>query len=361
MKKICFFLGDVTKSGGTERVSVMIANELAVCGKYEVCILSLCEQCKAPFYTIHKTIKRYKLGDKWLQPGPGYLPLIPKLRHFLKEQRIDLILDVDIVLDVLSIPASWGIKTKVLSWEHFNCDYEMSMLYRRCILKFSVKHSDYVITLTEGDRKTYGKRTGRTKNIEAIYNPMKMEDVVDAGEKENWIITAVRLVYDKGIDFLAETAAEVLTKHPDWKWYVLGEGEERRLLEEAILKNGLEGRLIAPGLVSNVGEYLDKAKMFVLTSRVEGLPMCLIEAKAHDLPCISFDIATGPSEVIEHGVNGYLIEPFDVDDMILKVNALIENDKLQKQFQNNAKNDIEKFQMKDIMEKWNRVIDSLCG
>lgn len=360
MKKICFFSGDITRSGGTERVSCMIANALVKEGKYEVCFLSLCEQREAPFYEIEASIHRYKLGDKWLSPGPGYIPMIPKLRKFLKEQNIDIIIDIDIVLDVLAIPAVKGLQTKVISWEHFNCDYEMSMLYRKLILKFSVKYSDYVITLTEGDRVRYGELTGRTQNIEAIYNPMKMQSGHCAEKKENWIVTAVRLVPDKGIDYLAAIASAVLEKNQDWKWFVLGEGEDRGLLEKTIQEKKLEGRLLAPGLVSDVGEYLRKAKLFVLTSRIEGLPMCLLEAKTYQLPCVSFDILTGPNEIIEDGVNGFLVEPFLCETMVSKINELISDEELLERFSENAEKNIDKFQMEHILENWNRVLNRLC-
>lgn len=360
MKKICFFSGDITRSGGTERVSVMIANELAKQEKYEICFLSLCEQKEAPFFPLDAGIKRYKLGERWIQPGPGYLPLIPKIRRFFKEQAIDVVLDIDIVLDILSLPAAWRLKTKVLSWEHSNCFFEQSVLYRRAILKFSVKHSDYVVTLTEGDKKNYEQLLKRTEKIEAIYNPM--EETAAAGDRvqENRVITVGRLVAGKGMDYLAEVAAQVLTKHPDWKWYVLGEGEKRAFLEQVIKEKRLEGKLILTGLVENVGDYLNAAKIFVLTSKSEGLPMCLLEAKAYGLPCVSFDIPTGPNEIIEDGVNGFLIEPFDCERMIAKINSLIEQEELLQSFASNAKNNMEKFQMKSIIEKWNRVLDGLC-
>ena len=101
MKKICFFSGDITRGGGTERVSVMIANRLCAEKNYKVLFLSLVEQKESPVYEIAEGIERSALGRKWLSPGPGYLPLIPKLRRFLKTQDVDLIIDIDIVLDVL--------------------------------------------------------------------------------------------------------------------------------------------------------------------------------------------------------------------------------------------------------------------
>ncbi len=362
MNRICFFSGDITRSGGTEKVSTIIANELATQGKYDICFLSLCEQKDTMFYPLHKNISRYKLGEKWIQPGPAYLPLVPKLRHFLKEQKIDVIIDIDIVLDSLSIPATWKLKTKVLSWEHSNCFFELSVLYRKLILKYSVKHSDYVVTLTEGDKKNYEQLLKRTKNIEAIYNPMEepKEGKVQDNARENRMITVGHLVSGKGMEYLAEVAVKVLKKHPDWKWYLLGEGAERSFLETVIEENNLQEQLILTGLVSNVGEYLEESKIFVLTSKSEGLPMCLLEAKAYKLPCVSFDIQTGPNEIIEENVNGFLVEPFDCVAMADSINRLIEDEELLRCFSENTNRNLDKFQMANIIAKWNRVLDKLC-
>ena len=82
-KKICFFSGDITRCGGTERVSSQVANALAKEDTYEICFLSLVEQEKEPFFHLEPSITRYQLADRWIQPGLGYLPLIGKLRRFL--------------------------------------------------------------------------------------------------------------------------------------------------------------------------------------------------------------------------------------------------------------------------------------
>ena len=361
VKRICFFSGDITRSGGTEKVSVMISGQLKKQGNYDIVFLSLVEQSDTPFFSLEQGIRRFSLGKKWIKPGPGYLPLIPKLRRFLKEQKIDVLIDIDIVLDVLSIPAAKGLGTKILSWEHSNCDYEMSVLYRRLILRYSVRRTDFVVTLTEGDRKRYGELLDRKKNIMAIYNPVEDREWKEPEKKENWIITTGRLVHVKGIDYLAETAKSVLKKHKDWKWLLLGEGEERSRLEHFIQENELENRLILTGRVKDVNSYLERAKLFVLTSRSEGLPMCMLEAKAHHLPCVSFDIRTGPNEIIEDGINGYLIPPYDCREMAEKIERLMENDNLRAAFAEHAGQNMEKFQMKHILENWNEVLRKLCG
>lgn len=73
MKKICFFSGDITRSGGTERVAAMIANGLQQTGRYEIVFLSLVEKNKDTFFPLDSAVSRYALGEKWISPGPGYL------------------------------------------------------------------------------------------------------------------------------------------------------------------------------------------------------------------------------------------------------------------------------------------------
>lgn len=359
MKTICFFSGDITRSGGTERAATAVAGGLAAQGRYRIVILSLTEQSEKLFFSLHDGVAHYALGDRWLRRGPGYLKVIPRLRRFLKEQEIDVIVDIDIVLDVLSIPASRGLKTKVVSWEHFNCDYEMKSFYRRCILRYSVKRTDYVITLTERDRSSYGSRLNRTRNISAISNPISEEVCEDGTKRENWLITAGNLIPIKGIDYLGQVAVNILKRHPDWKWMVLGDGEERAYLEEMIRKNHLQKQLLLKGKVSDVAYYLKRAKIYVMTSRSEGLPMCLLEAKLYKLPTVSFDISTGPAEIIENGVNGYLVNPYDCEEMKNKVEMLMENGTLWKQFSESAHRNLSRFEVKSVLQQWNGILEAL--
>ena len=360
-KTICFFSGDITRSGGTEKVSITIANMLQRQGRYRVIFLSLTEDGSEPFFPIENDIQRYQLGKKWIKPGAAYIKYIPRLWRFLKAQDVDVIIDVDIVLDCLSIPAAKGLKTKVISWEHFNYRFEQSVLYRRLILKYAVRRSDYIVTLTDKDKEQYAQHLGRRESIRAIYNPMEAAAFDPGLEKEKLIVTVGRLAAQKGIDYLADVAGIVLKEHPDWRWLLLGEGEQRAFLEEKICARRLEGRLIPEGTVQDVGSYLQRAQIFVMTSRWEGLPMCLLEAKAYGLPCVVFDVPTGPAELIMDGTNGFLIPPFDLEEMAEKIGRLINDVTLREQFSGNAGLGTEKYSGEYILSQWNEVIGQLCG
>ena len=357
-KKICFFSGDITRCGGTERVSSQVANALAKEDTYEICFLSLVEQEKEPFFHLEPSITRYQLADRWIQPGLGYLPLIGKLHRFLKAHQIDLMIDIDIVLDVLSIPAAKFLGTKVISWEHFNTEFELSVPYRKWILRYSVRHSDYVVVLTKADLEIYRNRLGRRDRIVQIYNPVDPPEKFDISDRKKQILSVGRLAPQKGIDKLMKIAAAGLRAHPDWQWLLLGEGEQRAELEQFIAENNLHNRLILMGNVADVDAYLRQASILVSTSVYEGLGMNILEAKRMGVPCVSFAII-GPQEIIHDGIDGYLVQPFDCDTMIGKINTLIENPSLRKQFAKQALLSMGDFETETIIKQWKDILERL--
>lgn len=359
-KRICFFSGDITRSGGTERVAIQLANALQQDHTYDTCFLSLTEQQKEPFFSIHSDISRYRLSEKWLNPGPAYIPLIGKVQKFLKDRQIDIIIDIDIVLDVLSIPAARRLKTKVVSWEHFTADFELSVWYRRMILKYSVKRSDYVVVLTDGDLKEYQNRLGRKKAICRIYNPVAYELEKDTEpERKKLILSVGRLVPEKGIEYIKKVALQILQRNPEWQWVILGEGPERRNLEEFIIENQLQDRLILKGDVANVDEFLKQASVFVVTSKYEGLGLSILEARAMKVPCVSFDVKMGPREVIHHEIDGYLVPAFDCDEMATRMEMLIDSPKLRDKFAENAYLCMGEFETRKITKQWVDILESL--
>ncbi len=365
-KRICFFSGDITRSGGTERVTLLIIQKLKALEKYDISILSIVEQREKPFFEIPKGIKKTRLdsGTEWIAPGPKYIPLIPRLHCFLKDNKIDLLIDVDVILDLLSVPASAGLKTKIIAWEHFNYHYawpsKTYQMFRHAAQWFSARSADFIVTLTRQDQKNYETRLGRRKAIQTIHNPM-----MPAGQSENTltreksILTVGRLTWVKGIDLLEKLIPMVLTKYPDWKWYVLGDGEDRKRLEAAQKKYQIENQLILTGNVSNVSAYMQKASIYVMTSRSEGLPMVLLEAAQNGLPMVSFDIQTGPSEIIEDGKNGFLIPPFSIEDMREKVEYLITHEKVRDVFSKNTGSIQKRFDADSITVQWEQLLDRL--
>lgn len=362
MKKICFFSGDITRCGGTERAASLIANGLAGTGTYQVMVLSLVEQNAAPFFPLLPSIERRVLrgGGRWIPPGPGALTYLPKLRRFLRREAVSVLVDVDLVLDALSLPAAAGLPTKIVSWEHFHLDFERQTLYRRIAARLAARFSDYLVTLTPRDAENYREKLGRRKNIQWIYNPLPPElPAWGSGQREPLLVTAGRLEPVKGADLLARLAPSILLRHAGWRWLVLGEGSCRDALEEAARRYGLEDRLLLPGTVLDVANYLRRAALYVQASRTESFGMGLLEALACRTPCVCFDVPYGPAEMIRSGVNGFLIPPFDLEDMEEKISLLIENSSLRERLRENTATGLDKFQLGPILDKWDRLLKQL--
>ena len=365
MKKICFFSGDITRPGGTERVAAAIANGLCRKGGYQVTILSIVKQNETPFFSLDPEIEQSVLKDskRWISPGPGYLALVPAVRRFLKRHGVDVIVDVDLVLDSLSIPAAAGLPVKVVSWAHFHYGFEQKTWYRRRIARFAARFSDYMITLTPQDCRDYREKLGRKDRIDFIYNPVTPEfcGVPFSKNREKTLITIGWLNGTKGTDLLAEIAPAVLRGRPQWKWIFLGDGEHRPLLEETARRYHLEDRLVRMGPVAHVEEYLKKASICVLGSRSEGFGLSLLEAKACHVPCVAFDVAYGPAELIEDGVNGFLVPPFHLEQMAAKIALLMEDGGLWERFAQNTVKGLERFQLDTVLEQWDRLLNRLVG
>lgn len=360
MKKICFFSGDITNSGGTERVGTIIANELSKNVGYSISFVSLVEKNEHSFFEISENISRYSLFEQPIRGLPNIHRICYRLIKLIQKEQFDVIIDIDGILDMYSLIAKLFTKVKVISWEHFNYYQHPVVGHRKYTRWLAGRFADAIVTLTEEDKGYYLENLKIKCPIQAIYNPiMGLENIKEYDEASKMILSVGRLTHQKGFDMLVEVAKDVLYKHPDWTWIILGEGEERPLLEQKIKDYQLEKRLILKGNVSNVEDYYAMTGIFVLTSRYEGLPMTLLETKPYQLPVVSFDIKTGPRECIINGENGYLIDNLDVSLMSNRINQLIEDQELRKVFSRYSSKNNEKFSIENIVQKWNQLLGEL--
>ena len=82
----------------------------------------------------------------------------------------------------------------------------------------------------------------------------------------------------------------------------------------------------------------------------------LIEAMAKGVPCISFDCKVGPSEIIDDGVNGYLIEDGNVEEFAEKLLRIMKDDELRKSFSEHTGDNLDRYNIESIMEQWESLL-----
>jgi glycosyltransferase involved in cell wall biosynthesis len=135
------------------------------------------------------------------------------------------------------------------------------------------------------------------------------------------IVACGRLTEQKGFPYLLEALAKVRQTIPAHLW-ILGEGRQRRELEQQIQILGLTDCVRLLGFQTNPYQYMAIADVFVLSSIYEGFGNVVVEAMACGAPIISTDCPYGPGEIIESGSSGLLVPPADINaiaDAILQV------------------------------------------
>lgn len=357
---LCFFSGDITRSGGTERVAILIANELNKDERYKVSFVSLTENKKDTFFKLDENIQRNVLYKEEVKGLTHILGYINRLKKVVKSNNIDALIDIDGIIDIYSIPVKWLTGVKVISWEHFNIYHHPNQKMRSYVRKFAVKYLDAIVTLTEQDKRYYNEELKFKCPIKAICNPVidrKKDNIYNKSSKV--IISVGRLTYQKGFDRLVDVAEIVLKKHSDWKWLVFGEGEDYAELQKSINEKKLSNNLKLMGNVNNIEEQYRESSIFVMTSRFEGLPMTLLEAKSYKLPIVSFDIKTGPRECVLDEVNGYLVQDENIKLLSDRICDLVEDDKKRINFSQHALDNTEKFDINKIVDKWKMLLNSI--
>ena len=340
----------MSRRGGTERMTAWLAS--ALCTDHEVHILSLNLHVGEVFFSLAEQVRHAAVHS-----GKTFAK-IGEIRRYIKKNGIETVINVDTGMGYIGILAAIGTKTSVITWEHSNYYNNWNSRIFPYLRRFAACHSDAMVVLTEQDKRNYTETIRRCVPVTVIPNPAERHEYTYDTQLKT-ILSAGLLGKIKRFELIVPIAEKVFAKHPDWIWILCGDGSERENLENAVQNAGLADRIRLAGSVSDMEVQYRSAAMYVLTSEMEGLPMVLLEAKSYGLPIVSFDIQTGPGDIVRDGVNGYLVKSGNTDAMAEKICQLIENAELRKQFSDNAALDMDKFDEERIVGQWEKLISSL--
>lgn len=361
MKNICFLIGDINHSGGTERVTTLIANTLDE-SHHKIFLLSL-SNGDSPFFELNKDISVQSLFKEKVSMKKHFLQCISRIRTFLIKNKIDTLIVVDSISCVFTVPACIGIKLNHICWEHFNLKVNLGSSFRTLGRWMAARWCDKIVTLTQRDKSFWDEKfeLESTKKVIAIPNPSPYSLQNNIPKLSNKTILCVgRLTYQKGFDLLIEAWSRVAPELNDWKILIVGSGEDEQLLKSMVCQKNVSDSILFLGQQKNMDKFYRQASFFCMSSRFEGLPMVLLEAQSYGLPIVSFDCDTGPAEIINHSSNGYLVECFNIDKFNGYLNKIIvENEKFEKMV-NNSQDNIKKFQINGISGIWNKLIGGNC-
>lgn len=368
MKNIAFMVVDLSRAGGTQRVTVTLAKEIEK--YYNSHIITLYGY--DDFFLIDKSIKLYNLNNDFIRLRYSLVKNLIDLTKYIKKNNIKILIVIGRNNTFLPLLVKFFCNVKIIFCEHASrLEYtffreKLKGWICRKIFEYLINScSDKIVFLTNRELNLYLQSNKNNINkLQQIYNFID-DDLFDNINSYNIsskkIITVGRVEYAKGIDKLIEVAKIVFNIHPDWQWHIYGDGKKDYINKviKTLKDNSLEDNIILMGKSNNIYELYNNYSLFVMTSHHEGLPMVLLEAKAKKLPIVSFDINSGPSDIIRDGIDGFLIKSFDCETMADKICELIENPELRQKFSNNAHENIDKFNKEKIIKQWRDLIDSL--
>jgi glycosyltransferase involved in cell wall biosynthesis len=165
-------------------------------------------------------------------------------------------------------------------------------------------------------------------------------------------ISVGRLHKHKGFDLLISSFSKVVASLPDAKLWILGEGEEHHNLQRLIDDLGLEKKVTLLGAFENPFSVTQQADIYVMSSRLEGWPLVLMEAMAVGLPVISFTCPNGPDEIIQSPQQGILVACEDTEALSREMLRLAKDRELRERLSVNARLRMQEFNVSVIAKEW---------
>lgn len=350
---LCFLTGTLNAFAGAERMTAVIANELARRG-YTVHILSLWDA--ASCFELEPAVRHDALFAQRPSFKTRYLSTVLGIRRYLTRHRIEVLIEVDTMLTLFTLLACIGLGVRRIAWEHCNFDQDLGRRARRIARRLAVRSCEHVVVLTQRDREKWERALG-ARNVVVIPNALPFAMPSEPAPRTSKVALAIgRLTHAKGFDVLLRAWRIVARAHPDWRLDIVGDGELRD--ELSALRDSLELQRCVRILAARrelEPMYLD-ASLFCLPSRYEGFGLVLIEAMAFGLPVVASNCETGPRELLEHEKNALLVPVDNAATQASCISRLLLDADLGKRLAEEGRVTARRFTPEVVGEAWCRLL-----
>lgn len=340
--------------GGAEKQLILLANEMQKRG-HEVSIISLCENKVC--FKINNEVNNIFIPD---EKRGIFLKVnrYKQLKNVLKGLKPDVTINFWFQSAFFTAFMPEKYVGKIIYSERGDPgDKEYSGLMG-ILRKISFKKIDGFVFQTKVARDYFNEKI-RKRSI-VVHNPIniKQEQPELPIDRRNAIVTIGRLHEQKDQKFLIEVFKEFLRKHPPYILEIYGEGKLETKLKEFCKQLEIQENVKFMGNKENVHSYVYNAKMFILTSKYEGMPNALLEAMALGIPSISsnYNPKNSVYEFIKNEVNGMVYEEGNKQQLLEGMCKIVENKKLEETLSANSKKIYEENSKEKIYNKWEEYL-----
>lgn len=318
------FLTSSMQGGGAERVAALLSNAWVAQG-HNVTIMPTFSGRGGCSYVLDPRVVFDYLADH-VNGGRGKLRRLWALRQVIRRSKPDVVVAFLTSVNITALLAAWGSGVPMVVSERTYPPLLQPQLRRTSAFLRRLTYPWAKAVVVQSDHTAaWIAAECPGSNAVVLANPLRYplpiaesaippQTVVPDGRP--CIVAVGRFDQGKRFGFLIDAFARLAPLHPDWDLVILGDGPERSALEAQVATAGLGNRVFLPGFVGNPGDWYHRASIYVMTSAYEGFPNSLLEAMAHGLPAVAFDIMTGPREIMQGGRIGVLLPD---DDHIRRV------------------------------------------
>lgn len=223
-----------------------------------------------------------------------------------------------------------GVYTSKTAWSG-NSEGLITVIKKHCasmVMRYVFRSSDGIKLLFPSQIKKFTSIV-QNKKITVFPDWVPTSFFVDLCEKKEVLLIGFPFLI-KGVDILIESFKLIAPKFPDWELKILGWYPNSTVLDAAIAGHSQISHY-PPVPYSEIPYHIGKCGLFVLPSRTEAMGRVLLEAAAAGKPRIGSNVDGIPT-VINDGVDGFLVEPENVEQLAEKMSLLMANAQLRKKF-----------------------------
>ncbi|MBQ0027619.1 MAG: glycosyltransferase [Lachnospiraceae bacterium] len=369
-KRIAFYIGSLGK-GGAERVIRNLALFFYEQGYDVFMVTKLREEVE---YELRPEITRI-IADITDAEDTGkrlgnLLARIKKLKEIWKEIKPDIIVSFIRKNNLMAIASAMPLKIPVVVSVRSAPERELAGKGVKQLTFAMFGRAAGIVLQTTQAMEYFPKRLQKKAvilpnsiNREFAEYLDNMGEVSQGNKTSDFrVITVGRIDDNKNQKMLVEAFVQVCGSDSKWTLHLYGDGESRQKVEAIAKASNVADKIVFHGVVDNIPEEMSKADIFVLPSKVEGMPNALIEAMAMGKACISTDCPCGgPADLIENEVSGILIRVDDKEGLARALAGLME-DADRRQALGIMASDIRKrLAPTEVNRKWQEYIESIIG
>ena len=283
-----------------------------------------------------------------------------RLRQLIVEQRPRRILALLTKTNILCCAAAWDLPLHVVVSERNDPHRQLLEPLWSRLRSVYYRRADVVTANTQGVIDAL-QVMGSWPRLELLPNPLPAGlarvDQQSPVVRERVVLAVARLVPQKGLDVLLQAfAALPMTCRGSWRLILVGDGPERQALEQQAQQLEISASVSFAGFRSDPLTFMQKAAIFALPSRFEGMPNALLEAMAAGLPSVVSDASPGPLEMVHDGVHGCVVPREDWRAFSEALEKLMLDEGLRKRLGAAARQKLRSLDWEIVEPHWRSVL-----